>query len=86
MWPYLRPYRRHVIGIVVSAIISRAAQVSLPRIIAADDLLFFAALLGLIAAVVVAAMLVSSPLSDRRRIVGVVMSTVGTLGSAVAAG
>ncbi len=35
VWPYLRPYRRHVIGIVVSAIMSMAAQVSLPLIIAA---------------------------------------------------
>ncbi|MEO6468266.1 MAG: ABC transporter ATP-binding protein [Acidimicrobiia bacterium] len=35
VWPYLRPYRRHVIGIVVSAILSMAAQVSLPLIIAA---------------------------------------------------
>jgi ATP-binding cassette subfamily B protein len=34
VWPYMRPYRRHIVGIVASAVISMAAQVALPIIVA----------------------------------------------------
>jgi ATP-binding cassette, subfamily B, bacterial len=34
VWPYLRPYRRHLVVIVVSSILSTAAQVALPLIVA----------------------------------------------------
>jgi ATP-binding cassette subfamily B protein len=33
-WPYLRPYRRHLIVIVASSVLSTAAQVALPLIVA----------------------------------------------------
>lgn len=35
VWPYMRPYRRHLVGIVASAILSMGAQVALPLIVAA---------------------------------------------------
>ncbi len=34
VWPYMRPYRRHIWGIVASAVISMSAQVALPLIVA----------------------------------------------------
>jgi ATP-binding cassette subfamily B protein len=33
VWPYLRPYRRHLVIIVVSSVLSTAAQVALPLIV-----------------------------------------------------
>jgi ATP-binding cassette subfamily B protein len=34
-WPYLRPYRRHLVIIVITSVLSSAAQIALPLIVAA---------------------------------------------------